>query len=217
MKISTTNILKELFEKYPKFINIEQSIIDSVELAINTFSNGNKLLICGNGGSAADSEHIVGELMKSFVLKRELSEMQKALITDKFPIHANYLISNLQQGLPAISLVSHTALSTAFANDNAPDLVFAQQVLGYGKDGDLLLAISTSGSSKNVIYATEIAKTFGLNVIALTGETGGTLKDICDVLINVPETEAYKVQELHLPYYHAFCLAVENEFFGVYE
>ena len=214
MKKSTEYILNDFFSRYPQFNEIRQNIFDSVELAIKTFSNGNKLLVCGNGGSAADGEHIVGELMKYFVLRRELTAKQKALITDKFPNHADYLTANLQQALPAISLSSHTALYTAFANDTDTDLVFAQQVLGYGKSGDLLLVISTSGMSKNVIYAAEVAKTFGLNIIALTGKTGGALRDICDVLVNVPETETYKIQELHLPYYHAFCMAVENEFFG---
>jgi len=215
MKTSTQKILDDFFLRYPQFNDKKKNVLDSIELAIKVFSNGSKLLVCGNGGSAADSEHIVGELMKGFVLRRELPEQQKREITSKFPHHADYLISNLQQALPAISLVSHTALSTAFANDNAPDLVFAQQVLGYGKTGDVLLAISTSGTSKNVVYAAEIAKTLGMFVIALTGSSGGTLKDICDVLVNVPETETYKIQELHVPYYHIFCLALEQEFFGI--
>jgi D-sedoheptulose 7-phosphate isomerase len=214
MKNSTEKILTDFFLNNPRFNDCKQNVIDSVELAIKTFSTGGKLLVCGNGGSAADGEHIVGELMKGFVLRRKLSERQQREIINRFPNHADYFISNLQRALPAISLASHTTLSTAFANDNAPDLAFAQQVLGYGKEGDVLLAISTSGTSKNVVYAAEVAKTAGMRVIALTGKTGGALKDVCDCLVNVPETETYKVQELHLPYYHAFCMALEREFFG---
>jgi D-sedoheptulose 7-phosphate isomerase len=189
-------------------------IDNAAKLVIDCYKNGGKLLVCGNGGSAADCEHIVGELMKGFVLRRELSPEQQSIISGSFPADSEYLISNLQQGLPAISLVSHTALMTAFANDQSADLCFAQQVLGYGKQGDVLLAISTSGNSKNILYAAKIAKVIGIKVIALTGKTGGGLKDVCDVLVNVPETETYKVQELHLPFYHALCLAVEEYFFG---
>ncbi|MCL2182250.1 MAG: SIS domain-containing protein [Chitinispirillia bacterium] len=214
MKTSAEKILNSLFLKYPQLGGIRQNITDSIELAAKSFASGNKLLVCGNGGSAADSEHIAGELMKGFVLRRELSDKQQARIKSRFPHHADYLIANLQQALPAISLVSQTSLCTAIANDNSSDFIFAQQVLGYGKEGDILLAISTSGTSKNIVYAAETAKASGMSVIALTGESGGTLKDICDILVNVPETEPYKVQELHLPYYHTFCLTLEQEFFG---
>jgi D-sedoheptulose 7-phosphate isomerase len=208
------NFFKELTDKYHNLKPIGQSMADSAELLIDCFKNGGKLLICGNGGSAADCEHIVGELMKGFVLRRELSAELQSKMKEIFPADSEYLINNLQQGLPAISLVSHTALMTAFANDNTAELCFAQQVLGYGKQGDILLAISTSGNSKNVLYAAKTAKVLGIKVIALTGKTGGKLKDVCDVLVNVHETETYKIQELHLPYYHALCLSVEDYFFG---
>jgi D-sedoheptulose 7-phosphate isomerase len=178
------------------------------------FRNGGKLLVCGNGGSAADSEHIVGELMKGFVLRREIPEDLKARLRESQPADAEHLISHLQCGLPAISLVSHTALLTAFANDSAADLCLAQQVLGYGKAGDVLLAISASGRSRNVVYAAEVAQAIGVKVIGLTGQGGGKLARLCDCLLDAPETETYKIQELHSPIYHTLCLALENEFFG---
>jgi D-sedoheptulose 7-phosphate isomerase len=179
----------------------------------STKSHG-KYLICGNGGSAADSDHIVGELMKGFVLKRPIEAELKMKLELSFPDEAYYFVENLQMGISAISLMSHSALTSAFSNDRASDLIFAQQVLGYGKKGDVLLAISTSGNSKNVVYAAQIAKAMGLKVVSLTGSEGGKLRKISDVLINVPEVETYKVQEYHLPIYHIICLILENEFFG---
>jgi D-sedoheptulose 7-phosphate isomerase len=170
-------------------------------------------MTCGNGGSAADALHIVGELMKAFVLPRALDGGDAESIREVSP-NADYLIQNLQGALPAISLVSETALGTAYANDVAPDLDFAQQVFGYGRPGDILFAISTSGNSKNVLYASEVARAKKVKVIALTGAGGGKLQDIADILIAVPETVTFKIQELHLPIYHAYCLAIENEFFG---
>ena len=171
-------------------------------------------MICGNGGSASDSLHIVGELMKGFVLQRKLpSDLQNAL-REAAPNSAEYLIKNLQGALPAISLVSEVALSTAYANDKASDLAFAQQVLGQGRKGDILLAISTSGNSSNVLYAAQVAKALEISVVGLTGVGGGKLSDWSNVLIDVPEKETYKIQELHLPVYHAICLALEQEFFG---
>ena len=191
--------------------------MDSVRAAceawISCFSGGGKLLTCGNGGSASDALHIVGELMKDFARPRPLSEKDREAIRGASE-HADYICESLQSALPAIALVGSAALESAYANDRAPDLAFAQQVFGYGKPGDVLLAISTSGNSKNVIYAAEVAHARGMKAVALTGESGGKLKAICDVTINVPEKETYRVQELHLPVYHALCLAVENEFFG---
>ncbi|MCX7714263.1 MAG: SIS domain-containing protein [Clostridia bacterium] len=213
MKESTKIILQDLFENYPKLKSCSESIITCVEEMIACYKGGNKVLVCGNGGSAADALHIVGELMKAFVLPRKLSQAEQDKIREASG-NAEYIIENLQGALPAISLVGETALMTAYANDMAPDLAFAQQVYGYGIPADILIAISTSGNSKNVIYASEVARAKGVKVIALTGESGGRLGEICDVLINVPEKETYKIQELHLPVYHAVCLAVENEFFN---
>lgn len=202
-----------LIERYPQLNIIKQDLIKTVEKIIEAYQNGNKIMVCGNGGSAADSLHIVGELMKAFVLPRKLPiEVQNKIA--KVSSNAKYLQGNLQMALPAISLVNEVGLLTAYANDVAPDLNFAQQVLGQGKKGDILIAISTSGNSENVIYAVEMAKAMDITSISLTGKTGGKLKNLSDITIAVPETETYKIQELHLPVYHAICLAVEAEFFG---
>lgn len=213
MKIKSKDYIDLLCIRYPQLSECKDSIIEATESLIDTYSNGGKLLICGNGGSAADSEHIVGELMKGFVLPRHINEDLASRIK-KESQNADYLIQNLQYGLPSISLVSHTALSTGFANDMAPDVCFAQQVLGYGKKNDTLLGISTSGNSKNVVYALEVAKSIGVKTIALTGHKDSKLSAIADIAIKVPSTVTYQIQELHLPVYHAICLALENEFFG---
>jgi D-sedoheptulose 7-phosphate isomerase len=213
VKKESLGYIDELIERYPALVVCKGSIISATELLIKSYKNGGKLLICGNGGSAADSEHIVGELMKGFCLPRHINlELSNKL--RKISDNAEYLIDNLQYGLPAISLVSHTALSTAFANDKAPDVCFAQEVLGYGKSGDVLLGISTSGNSKNVVYAAQVAKTIGINVIALTGEKDNKLERYASVNIKVPSSVTFKIQEFHLPVYHAICLALEDEFFG---
>lgn len=211
MKRTTEQIIENLIERYPKLDLL--SVKNAIQEVINCYKRKNKLLICGNGGSAADSLHIVGELMKGFRLPRKLNEKKQEDIISLFPETAHYFIENLQETLTAISLVSEIALSTAYANDNAPDLSFAQQVLGYGNAGDILIAISTSGNSKNVIYAAQMAKVQGMKVISLTGSKGGNIKEITDILINVPSDETYIIQEYHLPVYHAMCAAVENEMF----
>lgn len=204
--------LDNLIKRYPALEICHKDIVSAYEILENCFNNGNKLLVAGNGGSAADALHIVGELMKSFVLPRKLSsEICEAI--DNNCEHANYLKENLQMALPVIALVGEIGLTTAYSNDVAPDLVFAQQVLGYGNAGDIFLGISTSGNSQNIIYAAELAKAKGLYVIGLTGKTGGRLADICDVCVKVPEVETYKVQELHLPVYHSICLQLECMFF----
>jgi D-sedoheptulose 7-phosphate isomerase len=213
MKATTKQILTELLTRYPVLEDCGEALCKAAEAIIVCYRGDHKLLICGNGGSAADALHITGELMKSFILPRQMSaEDQKKFMASG--ADAEYLIEHLQGALPAISLVGETSLVTAYANDVAPDLTFAQQVYGYGRKGDILLALSTSGNSKNVLYACKVARAMGLFVISLTGETGGRLSVLSDVLINVPEMEAYKVQELHVPVYHALCLAAENEFFG---
>jgi putative phosphoheptose isomerase len=214
MKIAAAKIIDNLIERYPSLDICKQDILLSVEMLINCYQNKNKLLICGNGGSASDSQHIVGELMKSFRLKRKIPIEIQEQIEDKFPQSSQYYIENLEEPLTAISLVGETSLITAYSNDKAPDLIFAQQVYGLSNAGDILLAISTSGNSKNVLYACEIAQIKGMKIIGLTGQSGGKMNNICDILIKTPEIETYKIQEYHLPIYHAICLAIEEEFFG---
>ena len=178
------------------------------------------MIVCGNGGSAADAMHIVGELMKGFLLPRKIDDFEKDFVNraeELFPGDVNYFKANLQCALPAISLVGETALNSAFSNDNAPNLSFAQQVFGIGKRGDILIAISTSGKSENVIYAVEVAKVLGITSIALTGKHGGRLKHLSDFSICAPAVSAYAVQEFHLPIYHMICMAAENEFFELKE
>lgn len=205
--------LDDLINCYPVLETCHNDIFTAYEILEKCLKNGNKILVAGNGGSAADALHIVGELMKSFVLPRKLScEMSKAI--DNNCMHANYLKDYLQMALPAIALVGEIGLTTAYSNDVAADLVFAQQVLGYGNAGDVFFGITTSGNSKNIIYAAEIARAKGLYVVALTGTSGGSLKDLADVCIKAPEKATYKIQELHLPIYHAICLELEKYFFG---
>jgi D-sedoheptulose 7-phosphate isomerase len=186
------------------------------EAVVRCYKNGGKALICGNGGSAADSGHIAAELMKGFMLKRPIPEAEKRKLSELFPGEngGEYLADKLQRALPAISLCEHAALITAITNDVAADMIFAQQVYGYGARGDVLIAISTSGSAKNVINAVKTAKFKEMTSIGLTGESGGKLYGLCDITIRVPAVSTPEVQELHLPVYHAICMAVENKFFG---
>ncbi len=214
MKNSSEQILKKLLIRYPELEMLHGNIENAIDVLTSCYKNGGKVLVCGNGGSASDSEHIVGELMKGFLLPRKLELKDQEKIREMFSQDAEYLIKNLQQALPTISLVSQTSLQTAFANDNAPDLAFAQQVFGYGNKQDVLMAISTSGNSKNVLYASQIAKCKDMKVISLTGSTGGKLKNLSDVIINVPSNETFIIQEYHLPVYHAICACLENEFFS---
>lgn len=172
---------------------------------INAYKNGNKILVCGNGGSAADSEHISGELMKGFLLKRELNETDKEIYGE----YADFL----QYGLPCIPLTSFSALSTAIINDNSPEMMFAQEVFVLGNKNDVLIALSTSGNSKNVVAAAEIAKRKGLKVVSVTGCNDSKLSAISDITIKIPEKETYRIQELTLPVYHALCADIENEFY----
>lgn len=203
-----------LIERYPLLKVCEQSIIDAYLVLEECYVNDGKLLIAGNGGSAADSEHIVGELMKRFKIPRpvtpEFAEKMKSID----PVRGENLACTLERGLMAIPLVAHEALSTAYINDVDGQNVFAQQLFGFGRQGDVFLAISTSGNSKNVISATVVARAIGIKVIGLTGSKGGELAEIADVVIKVPATETYMIQELHLPVYHCLCLMLENRFFG---
>lgn len=206
--------LNHLIDRYPKLIVCKEDIWRAYELLESAYQNGRKLLVCGNGGSASDSEHIVGELMKEFKLKRKIYSNQAASLQEVDTELGQVLADNLQGALPAISLTGHSALQTAYMNDAVPELVFAQQVNGYGKPDDVFLGISTSGNSKNVLYAAVTAKSKGLKVIGLTGARENKLMKYADVCIRVPEIETYKIQELHLPVYHCLCLMLEERFFG---
>ncbi len=206
--------LNNLIDRYPKLIACREDIVKAYCLLEKAFSSDRKLLVSGNGGSASDSEHIVGELMKEFKLKRKVFSEQAAALKSIDPELGAVLAENLQGALPAISLTGHSSLTTAFMNDSEPELIFAQQVNGYGKKGDAYLGISTSGNSRNVLYAAVAAKSKGLYVIGLTGSKENKLMKYADVCIRVPETETYKIQELHLPVYHCLCLMLEDKFFG---
>lgn len=197
-----------LAARYPALERCRGDIMAAYSLLERCFEAGGRLYICGNGGSAADALHIVGELVKSFALKRPLDKA----FTEK--ADSAELSEKLQGALPAFALVENTALATAFANDAEPEYVFAQQVYAYARESDCVLGISTSGNSMNVIYALKAARGRGANTLGLAGKSGGKMKALCDVCVCVPETETYKVQELHLPVYHALCLMLEARFFG---
>ena len=208
------NILKQLVARHKNLIHLKEPIRKAAELLVETYQNGGKVLVCGNGGSSADAGHIVGELMKSFEAKRPLQPEVRQKLKTLFGERGSLLVEKLQQGLPTISLSEHTSLITAISNDLGGDFIFAQQVAGYGNTGDVLFALSTSGNAQNVMDALMVARAKGLKTIGMTGETGGKLKKFCDVLINVPEKRTAFVQELHLPVYHALCMMVEKEMFG---
>ena len=213
IKMKPYIILDNLLARYLQLDVCKEGIRTAFELLKRTYSSGGKLLICGNGGSAADAEHIVGELMKGFKNPRQLDEVSQKKLKDIDEEQGSLLAKKLQGALPAIALDGHPALTTAYMNDCDPLMCFAQQVNGYGREGDVLLGISTSGNSKNVIYAAITAKARGMKVIGLTGAKESKLSELADVCIRVPETETYKVQELHLPVYHCLCLMLEEDFF----
>lgn len=196
--------MKDLLKRYPALSDCSEEIEKALVLMIETYKNGGKILVCGNGGSASDSDHIVGELMKGFLSPRKVTDER---ISPE-------LRENLQGSLPAISLCSQNAIMTAFINDVKPDMMFAQQVYGYAKSEDLVIGISTSGNSVNVVNAVKVARDMGVKTIALTGANGGKLSEICDVTIKAPETETYKIQEYHLPIYHYLCAKTEKYFFA---
>ena len=205
--------IDELIDRYTKLESIKKDIEVAYELIKNMYKDGGKLLVGGNGGSAADSEHIVGELMKGFCKKRKISTDLAEKLENINEDLGLELGKCLQGALKAIAITGHTGLTTAFANDVDPNMIFAQQVYGYGDNKDILLCISTSGNSKNLIYAAITAKAKGMKVITLTGKDGGKLKEYSDISIIVPENETFKIQELHLPIYHALCLELEEFFF----
>ena len=203
-----------LTSRYPALEACKADILVAFEVLRDSYAHGGKLLVCGNGGSPSDAEHIVGELMKGFKSSRKLDEVSRKKLEDIDSAIGSMLADNLQGALPAIALDGHSALSTAYMNDCEPLMCFAQQVNGYGRESDVLLSISTSGNSKNVVYAAVTAKAKGMKVIGLTGQKESKLSAMADVCIRVPETETYKIQELHLPVYHSLCLMLEEEFFN---
>ena len=206
-------MINELIERYPALAGCRDDVENAVDAVEKVYRAGGKLLLCGNGGSCADCEHISGELMKGFLKKRPLVDEKKREMRANCPEIDEAVLDKLQDALPAIPLTSLTALNSAFCNDVAPDLIYAQGVLALGKKGDALIAMSTSGNSKNVVEAAKVAKALGICVIALTGESGGRLKEISDFCICAPECETFKVQELHLPIYHYICAEIEARFF----
>lgn len=208
-------MFNELMERYPCLSGCGADIQKAADALIACYESGGKVMTCGNGGSCADADHIVGELMKGFLKKRPLPDAQKQAMKERCPELEADILQTLQQGLPALSLCSLAALNTAFCNDADPELIYAQAVLGMGKPGDIVLCMSTSGNAKNVFAAAKVAKALGITVIGLTGNGGGKLSQIADICIRVPETETFKIQELHLPVYHYLCAAAEAHFFPV--
>lgn len=204
--------IKELIERYPALAICEKDIRAAASAIIDSYKAGGKLIVAGNGGSAADSDHITGELLKSFVKKRKPDQKFLDALSAIDPDTGSYLSDKLQGSLPAIALTNNSALMTASLNDVDGNVLFAQQVMGFGKKGDVFLGISTSGNSKDVIYALAVAKALGVKTVALTGKTGGKCKELADISIVVPENETFKIQELHLPVYHALCLTIEEYF-----
>jgi D-sedoheptulose 7-phosphate isomerase len=207
------NLLDELITRYPALAPCVGAIASARDAMIASWERGGKLLVCGNGGSAADSEHIVGELMKGYLSLRRLPAELAARLGATDPELGPALGAKLQGALPTINLAGGTALPTAFANDVSGDLAFAQAALGHGKKGDVLLGISTSGNAVNVRAALCVARAIGMTGIGLTGKGGGKMAGLCDILIAVPATRTFEVQELHLPVYHCLCAMVEERFF----
>ena len=208
--MKSSALLEEILLRHPQLTDLKDSILRAVEMVCLCYRAGGKVLVCGNGGSAADAEHIVGELAKEFKLPRTVPAEHVAKLDAVEPI----LSGALQCGVAAISLVSQTSLSTAIANDTDATMIFAQQVYVYGRPGDVVWGLSTSGNSRNVVRALQVARTFGMSTLGFTGAGCGAMDEWCDVLLKVPETETYKIQELHLPLYHAICMMVEEELFG---
>lgn len=205
--------IAQLIERYPVLASVENEIRTAYQVLERAYTNHKKILVGGNGGSCADAEHIVGELMKGFVKKREIPKTMQERLLGLDQELGKQLANGLQSSLRAIAITGHAGLSTAFANDVDPEMTYAQQVNGYGDEGDVLLAISTSGNSKNLIYAALTARAKDMPVVLLSGKDGGKLRAIADVSIVVPNQKTYQIQELHLPIYHALCLQLEDKFF----
>ena len=214
MKKIVKNELDELITRYPQLSACKKDIEKAYLLLQKTYDDNGKLLIAGNGGSAADSEHIAGELMKRFKITRPINKDLADKLLKIDPQRGERLVKNLEMPLRAVPLTSHIAITTAYMNDADATGVFAQQMLGFGDAGDIFLAISTSGNSENIISACVVAKAMGIKIIGLTGQRESELSKIADICIQVPETETYKIQELHLPVYHALCLMLESNYYG---
>ncbi len=197
--------IDNVVKNFPELSSVKKDVTAAFSLLVETFKNGGKLLLCGNGGSAADCDHIAGELLKGFMLKRSLNKED----SEKLREYAQ----KLQYGFPCIPLTAFSAAITAVANDNDPNMIFAQQIFALGKSGDTLMALSTSGNSANIVAAAKVAKAIGMKVLAVTGKKDSALSDISDITIKLPETETYRVQELTLPLYHALCADIEEAFF----
>jgi D-sedoheptulose 7-phosphate isomerase len=213
MKTQTEQLVKDFFDRRKDLAFMQEKIITAVQVLTKAFKNGKKLLLCGNGGSCADCEHIAGELLKGFLLKRSVSPKFTETMVQNYGETGKQIASKLQQGMPAISLATHCGAISAFANDVDPELVYAQQVLAYGCEGDVLLGISTSGNAKNVAAAVMTAKTLGMYTIGLTGKDGGRLAELSDLALIMPQTETYRIQEDHLAVYHLLCAMIEYELF----
>ena len=206
--------LRYFLKRYPALVSISSNIVDAYNILEQSFSTGGKLMIAGNGGSAADAEHIAGELMKRFCITRPLPDNMIRRLIAIDDVRGKKLSASIEKGLPTLSLVNHEALLTAYMNDVDAEGVFAQQICGYGCSSDVFLGISTSGNSDNIINAAIMARAMDIKVIALTGMTGGKLADYSDITVKVPETETWKIQELHLPIYHFWCKCLEEHFFA---
>lgn len=213
MKKRTETLMERFFTHHSRLIFMQEEIKRTVEAILAVYQNGGKVLLCGNGGSCADADHIVGELMKGFLLKRPLPLEKKQQFLDLFGEEGKQMARDLQEGIPAISLCNHAALNSAFANDQNPTLIYAQQVMGYGRKGDLLIGISTSGNADNVVKAMMAAKALGLFTVALVGKTGGRMAELADCALVAPAKETFLVQEQHIAIYHLICAAVESEAF----
>ena len=212
MKESTMNILNELTLRYPALAPLKEDVLAAFETLKACYQQNGRVYLCGNGGSAADCEHIVGELVKSFKKKRPVAGVLEEGLKTQGEL-GEELLKDLEGGLPAFSLCGHAPLTFAFLNDKNPMLTFAQQLSVMGRRGDVLIALSTSGNSKNCVYAALVAKALQMKTVFLGGGTGGKLKDLSDVSVVAPEKETYKVQEYHLPIYHCLCAMLEEEFF----
>lgn len=215
MKERTQKFIDEFFGRHADLLPLQETVLQACNMLISAFQNGNKLLLCGNGGSCADCDHIAGEFLKGFLLKRPVNEELKNKMAEQYGETGKDIADKLQQGLPTISLNTHSAAISAFENDVDPELIYAQQVLAYGKPGDVLVGISTSGNAKNVASAVMTANALGLHTIGLTGKDGGKLAQFAEIPLIMPQCETYRIQEDHLAVYHLLCAVVESELFDM--
>lgn len=214
MKERTQNFINAFFQRHPDLVPLQDRILEACDILMTAFEGGNTLLLCGNGGSSADCDHIAGEFLKGFLLKRPAGEDFRQAM-EQYGAEGREIACKLQRGLPTISLNTHGAAISAFSNDVDPELIYAQQVLAYGKPGDVLIGISTSGNAKNVAAAVMTANALGLYTIGLTGKDGGKLAQLADYSLIMPQCETYRIQEDHLAVYHLLCAVVESEMFEI--